>query len=139
MELSGEIDMLTAPCIGARLDVLTARPLPDLVVDLRSVSFIDCTGLGVLCRVANHVRARQGRLRLVTDNPRFRRILRLTRLSGAFEVCAVPPGLRPCRRAPTSLDRWLTAAGKALGACPPPSRAGPYGPRKNPVRPSPGR
>nr|WP_232107970.1 MULTISPECIES: STAS domain-containing protein [Streptomyces] len=92
VELSGEIDMLTAPCVGARLDVLTAGPLPDLVVDLRSVSFIDCTGLGVLCRVANHVRARQGRLRLVTDNPRFRRILRLTRLSGAFEVCAVPPG-----------------------------------------------
>ncbi|GEC02701.1 hypothetical protein SSP24_03560 [Streptomyces spinoverrucosus] len=92
MELSGEIDILTAPCIGARLDVLSARPLPDLVVDLRSVSFIDCSGLGVLCRVSNHVRARQGRLRLVTDNPRFRRILRLTRLSGAFELCAVPPG-----------------------------------------------
>ncbi|GGT40455.1 hypothetical protein GCM10010254_70430 [Streptomyces chromofuscus] len=91
MELSGEIDVLTSPCLTARLDALTARPLPDLVLDLRAVTFIDCTGLGLLCRTANRVRARHGRLRLVTEDPHFLRVLRLTGLSGAFELCGGPP------------------------------------------------
>ena len=41
----GEIDLLTAPRLMARLDRLTAVPHPDLVLDLRRMSFIDCAGL----------------------------------------------------------------------------------------------
>ncbi|WP_340384408.1 hypothetical protein U5640_41625 [Streptomyces sp. SS7] len=49
----------------SRLDALTAGPRPDLVLDLRPVSFIDCAGLGVLW---------------------FLRILRCTGLAGAFGI-----------------------------------------------------
>lgn len=86
VELRGEIDLLTAPPVSARLDVLTERPCPDLVVDLRDVSFIDCSGLRVLCRARRRVEARRGRLRLLSDDPSFLRILRRTGLSGVFEV-----------------------------------------------------
>ncbi|WP_018549597.1 STAS domain-containing protein [Streptomyces sp. LaPpAH-108] len=88
--LRGEIDLLTAPELTARLDTLTAREHPDLVLDLRPVEFIDCTGLGVLCRTRNRTRDRQGRLRLVADSEEFLRLLRTTGLGGAFEV---QPGL----------------------------------------------
>ncbi|MFE7896895.1 STAS domain-containing protein [Streptomyces sp. NPDC057424] len=88
--LRGELDLRTAPALRARLDTLTSGPCPDLVLDLRRVSFIDCTGLGVLCRVRNRVRARHGRLRLVTDSASVRRVLRHTGLAGVFEVL---PGL----------------------------------------------
>lgn len=84
--LRGEIDVLAAPPLAARLDALTAGPQPDLVLDLRAVSFIDCAGLGVLCRARNRTRARHGRLRLVTDNACFLRILRCTDLTGVFDV-----------------------------------------------------
>ncbi|MFC9909876.1 STAS domain-containing protein [Streptomyces sp. NPDC059862] len=47
VELRGEIGILTAPPRAAHLDVLTAGPCPDLVLDLRSVSFIDCRGPGL--------------------------------------------------------------------------------------------
>ncbi|MFF9815270.1 STAS domain-containing protein [Streptomyces sp. NPDC014006] len=67
--LQGEIDVLAAPAPAARLDVLTAGPCPDLVLDLRPVSFIDCAGLDVPCRVRNRAQARHGRLRLVADSP----------------------------------------------------------------------
>ncbi|MGI5347063.1 STAS domain-containing protein [Streptomyces sp. CA-250714] len=86
VELSGEIDIRTAPSLGARLDALTAGPRPELVVDLRSVSFIDCSGLRLLCRARNRTVARRGRLRLVTDSRSFLRILKHTRLVGVFEV-----------------------------------------------------
>ncbi|MGV9422724.1 STAS domain-containing protein [Streptomyces sp. NPDC003656] len=88
--LRGEIDLLTAPEWAARLDTLTAREHPDLVLDLRPVEFIDCTGLGVLCRTRNRTRDRRGRLRLVADSEEFLRLLRTTGLGGAFEV---QPGL----------------------------------------------
>jgi len=55
------------------------------------VTFIDCAGLGVLCRAGNRVRARAGRLRLVSDSARFRRMLRLVGLGGAFEVASRLP------------------------------------------------
>ncbi|AKN70779.1 hypothetical protein QR97_14010 [Streptomyces sp. PBH53] len=86
LALPGEIDLATVPALSARLDALTARPRPDLVLDLRPTEFIDCAGLGVLCRARNRVLARRGRLRLVTDSARFLRMLRVTGLGGVFEV-----------------------------------------------------
>jgi anti-sigma B factor antagonist len=86
VELRGEIDIFTAPALAARLDALTADPHTDLVLDLRSTSFIDCTGLGVLCRARNRAEARCGRLRLVTDSSGFRRLLRAVGLAGVFEL-----------------------------------------------------
>ncbi|MGW2648905.1 STAS domain-containing protein [Streptomyces sp. NPDC001393] len=84
--LHGEIDLLTAPALSRRLDALTACSRPDLVLDLRPVTFIDCAGLGVLCRARNRTSARQGRLRLITESAGFRRILRVTGLGDVFEV-----------------------------------------------------
>ncbi|MGW2829640.1 STAS domain-containing protein [Streptomyces sp. NPDC001286] len=86
MVLRGEIDLLTVPSLSARLDELTAGPCPDLVVDLRDVTFIDCSGLGMLCRARNRVMAHQGRLRLVTDSPEFRRLLPPVGLAGVFDL-----------------------------------------------------
>ncbi|WP_128381345.1 STAS domain-containing protein [Streptomyces cavernae] len=86
VELSGEIDILTAPSVSAHLDALTACPHPDLVVDLRTVSFIDCSGLSTLCRARKRALEQRGRLRLVADSARFLRILRYAGLSGVFEV-----------------------------------------------------
>ncbi|GAA2253467.1 hypothetical protein GCM10010145_21550 [Streptomyces ruber] len=86
VELHGEIDIHTAPEVRARLDAVTAGPHPDVVLDLRAMSFIDCTGLSVLCRARNRVLARRGRIRLVSDDDRFLRILRCVRLGRAFEV-----------------------------------------------------
>nr|WSY51082.1 STAS domain-containing protein [Streptomyces sp. NBC_00886] len=88
VELRGEIDLLTAQSLSARLDRLTAGPCPDLVLDLRPLSFIDCAGLGVLCRARNRTAARSGRLRLVTSDTGFLRILRHTQLGGVFEIHA---------------------------------------------------
>ncbi|WP_051790314.1 STAS domain-containing protein [Streptomyces sp. NRRL S-1022] len=86
LPLHGDIDLLTALALSARLDALTAHSCPDLVLDLRPAGFIDCAGLGVLCRARNRVLARRGRLRLVTDSARFLRMLRATGLWGVFEV-----------------------------------------------------
>ncbi|MFE3638601.1 STAS domain-containing protein [Streptomyces sp. NPDC059168] len=85
--VSGEIDLVSADALTARLDTLTAGPRPDLVLDLRPATFIDCAGLSVLCRARNRTLARRGRLRLVADDSTgLLRMLRLTGLGGVFEV-----------------------------------------------------
>jgi anti-sigma B factor antagonist len=86
VELRGEIDLVTAIPLAAHLDAVSSGPHPDLVLDLRPVAFIDCAGLGVLCRTRNRVLARDGRLRLVTGSRRFLWILRAVGLGGVFEV-----------------------------------------------------
>ncbi|MDX2760386.1 STAS domain-containing protein [Streptomyces europaeiscabiei] len=84
--LQGEIDIVTAPSLAACLDALASCPHPDLVLDLRQVSFIDCTGLGVLCRTRTRAKARNGRLRLVTNSSPFLRILHHTGLTDDFDI-----------------------------------------------------
>jgi anti-sigma B factor antagonist len=91
VELRGEIDIQTAPPVSAHLDALTSGPSPELVLDLRSVTFIDCRGLAALCRTRNRALDRGGRLRLVTSSPRFLWMLRLTNLAHAFDVYARLP------------------------------------------------
>ncbi|GAA3066154.1 STAS domain-containing protein [Streptomyces glomeratus] len=91
VRLRGEIDILAALALGPRLDALTAGPRPDLVLDLRPVSFIDCSGLSLLCRARNRVVARGGRLRLVVDGTPVLRVLRYARLADVFEIGRHPP------------------------------------------------
>ncbi|MFF7278120.1 anti-sigma factor antagonist [Streptomyces griseorubiginosus] len=89
--LHGELDLRTAIPLTVQLDTLTSGPCPDLVLDLRPLSFIDCAGLRVLCRTQNRVRARHGRLRLITTDDGFLRILRAAGLRDAFEIHSALP------------------------------------------------
>ncbi|GAA3771975.1 STAS domain-containing protein [Streptomyces coacervatus] len=86
VEVRGEIDILTATPLSARLDTLTGGPCPDLVLDLRPVTFLDVSGLRLLCRARNRVLARQGRLRLVADSGRLLHVLQAALLGGVFEI-----------------------------------------------------
>ncbi|MER5796610.1 STAS domain-containing protein [Streptomyces sp. NPDC001980] len=88
--LCGDLDLLSVPVLSAALDHLTSGAEPDVVFDLSPVSFIDCSGLGLLCRARNRIRYRTGRLRLVAPDDDFRRLLRRTGLDEVFELY---PGL----------------------------------------------
>ncbi|MER6141985.1 STAS domain-containing protein [Streptomyces sparsogenes] len=86
VELYGEIDILAAHSLTVRLDGLTASPHPDVVVDLRAVSFIDAAGLTPLCRARNRITRRHGRLRLVADSDRVLRVMSGAGLGDVFEI-----------------------------------------------------
>lgn len=88
MELRGELDIFAAWTLSDRLDDLTGTGRADLVLDLCAVTFIDCAGLSLLCRARHRTQALGGRLRLtgVTPGDSVTRLLRLTGLTGAFEI-----------------------------------------------------
>ncbi|MBW8736369.1 MAG: STAS domain-containing protein [Streptomyces turgidiscabies] len=91
VEVLGEIDMATAGFLCEHLDAATARPGPDVLVDLRHVDFFDCSGLRELCRADSRARERGGRLRLVSDTPRLHRLLYASGLLRRFPPVARIP------------------------------------------------
>jgi anti-anti-sigma factor len=64
----------------------------DVLVDLRRVVFFDCSGLRGLCRAETRARDHGGRLRVVSDAPRIRRLLRGAGLLERFPLLPGIPG-----------------------------------------------
>ncbi|MFD8812038.1 STAS domain-containing protein [Streptomyces sp. NPDC059627] len=84
VEVHGEVDIATEELLAEHLLAATAGPEPDVLVDLRRLDFLDCSGLRVLCRAEARARERGGRLRLVCEGPRIPRLLRAAGLMGRF-------------------------------------------------------
>ncbi|MFG2892355.1 STAS domain-containing protein [Streptomyces sp. NPDC048248] len=104
LELCGELDIFAAGKLSERLDDLTGHRRPDLVLDLRAVTFIDCAGLSLLCRARHRARERGGLLRLagVAESDSVMRLLRLTGVGEDFVIVpdhVVADALRAARRA----------------------------------------
>jgi len=92
VEVAGEIDLATVAFLLEHLEAATARPQPDVLVDLRHVEFFDCSGLRALCRAETRARERGGRLRIVSDMPRIHRLLGGAGLLGRFPPLPGVPG-----------------------------------------------
>ncbi|MEU8912599.1 STAS domain-containing protein [Streptomyces nigrescens] len=113
VQLFGELDFPSAARTNSRLDPVTAGNRPHTVLDLRQVDFLDCGGIGVLCRARRRTRAHGGRLSLVITDRRFLRILDAVGLTGTFDILDAPPDTArlsddgPCT---TGCDGSVTAA-----------------------------
>ncbi|MEU8684071.1 STAS domain-containing protein [Streptomyces sp. NPDC048611] len=113
VKLFGELDYPSAARTNGRLDPVTAGDRPHMVLDLTHVDFLDCGGIGVLCRARRRIRAHGGRLSLVITDARFLRLLDAVGLGGCFDILGAPPDTaRPAGDGPwiTGCDGSVTAA-----------------------------
>jgi len=98
LELEGELDAFVAPDVRERLhrliDEASEQGAGALVVDLRSVTFLDSTILGTLVGGLRRMRERGGELRLVYPPPPANRIFELTGLDAVFSPASLPPDER---------------------------------------------
>ena len=81
VRVRGELDILTTPVLGRTLDA-SWRSRDAIVLDLREVSFLDCTGVGVIVDASARAREAARRLTVVAPADGAGRILALT---GALE------------------------------------------------------
>ncbi|MGY1499786.1 STAS domain-containing protein [Streptomyces sp. QTS52] len=86
VQLIGEIDVAVVLRVTAEMDTVTSRPNTHVVVDLGPVEFLDCSGLGLLCRAKRRAEERGGHLTLVCPHPRIRRMLRIVELDRVFTM-----------------------------------------------------
>jgi len=101
---TGEVDLATVPAFRQAISDHLASGLALLLLDMRGVTFIDSTGLGVLVGANKKTTGLGGSMRLVCDNPRILRLLKITGLSRAFAVL-------PTRE--EALDGWVPLAAPA--------------------------
>ncbi|NTW38865.1 MAG: STAS domain-containing protein [Cellulomonadaceae bacterium] len=86
VEVTGEIDVYTAPVLREELASLVDSEHTNLVVDLSAVSFMDSTGLGVLVGALKKVRTLGGDLALVINEEKILKVFRITALTQVFSI-----------------------------------------------------
>ncbi|MZD05232.1 anti-sigma factor antagonist [Streptomyces sp. SID5785] len=94
VRIRGEVDIATAPEIQHLLDRATGGDRPRVLLDLRAVDFMDCSGLRLLVRADRRTRERGGELRLFYHQPALRKLFRVSGLAERFRP-ALPLEQRP--------------------------------------------
>ncbi len=91
VSLRGELDVATAAPLSHALDGLTATARPDLIVDLREVTFLDGRTITALARARDRAIEREGSLRLLCVDAFVLFILRLPEMLPRFDILDALP------------------------------------------------
>lgn len=86
VELTGEVDLYTAPRFKEDVVALIDEGVTELIVDLSGVTFIDSTALGVLISGVKRLHDSDGRLLVVAGSKPVVRILSITGLDRVLSV-----------------------------------------------------
>jgi len=85
-DLSGEIDVYTAPQLKQELVAAIEGGCTNVIVNLEGVGFIDSSGLGVLVSALRRARERDGAVRIVCTRDNILKIFRITGLDKVFPI-----------------------------------------------------
>jgi anti-sigma B factor antagonist len=103
VEVTGEIDVASAPVLRDRLLALLNRGAESLVVDLRGVTFIDSTGIGSLLRVYHRQCLLGGSIHFVADQPAVLRVFDVMQLTRRLHVTPSVAAVDVCCPAPAPM------------------------------------
>jgi anti-anti-sigma factor len=76
--LEGELDMETVPVLGDHLARFEADGVAGIMLDLRDLTFVDCSGLRIFLAARERSKANGHRFILVGASPAARRLFELT-------------------------------------------------------------
>lgn len=84
LDVSGEIDVYTAPQFKEAVNQLINAGQKDLIIDMSRVTYMDSSGFGTLLSATKRLRPEGGSVNLVACNSAIDRMLRITRLNTIF-------------------------------------------------------
>lgn len=109
-ELTGELDIASAPVLREQLLSLLRPGSSRLVIELSKVGFCDASGLAVLVNTGRRARLLGGFLRLAAVSPQVERVLRLTGLHRHFPIF---PTVQAAATGPRGAQHGQTGAAAA--------------------------
>jgi anti-anti-sigma factor len=86
VRVDGELDILTTPKLAARLNGVIRASTADVVLDLRSVEFIDSAGLQILLNMRRRLLTASRMLSVICDDGPVKELIEFTRLTEALRV-----------------------------------------------------
>ncbi|PMC34006.1 anti-anti sigma factor [Bacillus sp. UMB0899] len=92
VSVAGEIDAYTAPKLREAILPLAEEPNPNITINLKNVSYMDSTGLGVFVGLLKTVRKNNGQLNLVELSDRLERLFTITGLSDIIDISSKSEG-----------------------------------------------
>ncbi len=92
VSVAGEIDAFTAPKLREAILPLAEETDPNITINLRNVSYMDSTGLGVFVGLLKNVRKNNGQLNLVELSDRLERLFTITGLSDIIDISSKSEG-----------------------------------------------
>lgn len=84
LQVTGELDVATAPFLRERIRDLAAKGAVHIIADLSRLDFLDSTGLGVLVGGLKRLREHDGSLTPVISAARILRVFQITGLTKVF-------------------------------------------------------
>lgn len=91
VKVLGDLDLETAPQLGAVLVDLADQGGVDVTLDLAGMTFIDSTGLSVLIRGLERLREVGGEQSLQSPSASAMKVLEITGLTSVFAINEGPP------------------------------------------------
>ena len=90
-------DLIVVTLLGESLDASTVQPLSDqviamaedhmnMLIDLRHVTFLDSSGLGLMLRILRRLKLKGGELKLCCTTPPVRSLLDLVRMNQVLRI-----------------------------------------------------
>ena len=86
VEVVGELDIATAPELERELTAVVAAPGGDIVLDLRSVTFIDSSGLRAVLVASRSAVDASRRLIVVPGDGQVLRVIQLARVEDRLDL-----------------------------------------------------
>ena len=86
IKLAGRLTAAESKQLRSELNGASRGAIPNLVLDITELSFVDSTGLGVLAGWLQKVRSEDGEMVLVNPTPEIKALLELTRLDQVFTI-----------------------------------------------------
>jgi len=84
LDVSGEIDVYTAPQFKEAVNTILSGGQKHLIINMANVSYMDSSGFGALLSATKRLRPLGGTVNLVNCSGAIDRILRITRLNTVF-------------------------------------------------------
>ena len=84
LDVTGEIDVYTAPQFKDAVNTVINSGQKHLVVDMTNVTYMDSSGFGALLSATRRLRPQGGTINLVNVSNAIDRILKITRLNTVF-------------------------------------------------------
>ena len=78
LKLEGEVDIYTSPLLKEKIETLIKAKRPFIVLDLKGLSYMDSTGLGIMLAELMRVRNNGGNMVLVSPQKIIQKILGIT-------------------------------------------------------------
>ena len=88
VELEGELDFHSSPDVRGELAKLVERQSPKVIVDLKSVNYIDSSGLATFVELFQKMKRYSGTLVLFNLNPGVRSVFEIAKLDTIFKLAA---------------------------------------------------